>query len=319
MNPQANIHEDRIWLNQLSPKENDIHRYLSNLYPDYYIKLVDCVLLEDLREIQAYPKMISDTWLMNSGYHPEYHCLAPEIWHMFLCDKIAYDIEPAKPYSLVVNRVSGERLLVFYKMARLGMIENAQINFNCGPASHIHKQEISLEQRLESFDYWHQHLDRPEFDDLYQSWRPRMPIMLENDDAVTGGPDWAAMNSRVSIIMETYHNRFSIVFSEKIFRALQTPRPWVLFCSHDSVKLLRDHGFDVLDDLVDHGYDPETSPERRMDLMLASVHTAKFHKDRCLEAVEHNQEILRRLAAAWPERLQRLAQSIASKHQDLEN
>jgi hypothetical protein len=314
---QANIHQDRIWQNQADLKENEIYRYMHDNHPEYYTRLVDSILLEDLHEIESYPRIISDTWLMNPDYHPDYHCLAPEIWHIFLCDPIPYDIEPSKPFCCVINRVSGERLLLFYKMARRGMIEQGLINFNCGPS--FHNREVSMQQRLESFDHWHQRIDRPEFNDLYELWRPRMPLFLQNDDVDLGGPDWAAMSSRVSIIMETYHNRYSIVFSEKIFRALQTPRPWVLFCSHDSVKLLRDHGFDVLDDLVDHGYDSEISPERRMDLMLDTVYTSGFDAERCRAAVSHNQEILSRLSRTWSDRLAKLNQSISSRHHSLVN
>ena len=314
----VSLHCDRIWQQQADFKENQIYRDLRERYPDYHVKLIDCVMLEDLPELQAIPRIISDTWLMDPNSHSNYHCLAPEIWHIILCDKIKYDLQPTHDFSCVINRVSGERLLLFYKMVRLDMLGRTQLNFNCGPQKDT--PTVTRAQRLENFDYWHRHLDRPEFNDLYELWRPRMPILLDDDDPETGGPDLAAMRGRVSIIMETYHNRYSVVFSEKIFRALQTPRPWVMLCSQGAVKLLRDHGFDVLDDLVNHdSYDNEYYSEDRMDAMLAELPRVKFDPDRCLAAVDHNQDILRRLALAWSDRLAKLDQSISSRHQSRVN
>jgi hypothetical protein len=312
--PVINVHYDRVWAQGAANKETAIDQQLRSMYPDYHVRLVDSMILEEPEELDQYPGIITDTYLSNN-LHPDYHCLAPELWHIFLCDKIhqAQKIPAQRPFSLVVNRISGERLMVLYRLYQRGILDQGHVNFNCSVANSA--RDITVEQRQANFDAAHSQLDRPEFDSIYRALRPRMPMLLEDDHHLTGGPDISALRARESIVMETYHNRHSIVFSEKIFRSLQTPRPWVMYCSHGAVALLRQHGFDVLDDLVDHGYDQQEDPELRMDLMLDSMMSARFDLARCEAAVEHNQHNLRRLAWLWSERLLKLNQSISSRHQ----
>jgi len=63
------------------------------------------------------------------------------------------------------------------------------------------------------------------------------------------------VQSKLSVVIETYHERTdAISFSEKIFRALQVPRPWVFCGATGSINKLREMGFDVFDDYIDHGY-----------------------------------------------------------------
>ena len=316
--PVVNVHYDRVWATGAAGKETHIDDYLRSHYPSYHVRLVDSILLEELDELDQYAGIISDTYIPHNP-HTDYHCLAPELWHIFLCDAIpnAASITPDRMFSCVINRIAGERLMLLYRLHRRGWLDQGHVNFNCSVANSA--RDISLQQRRENFAVAHRMLDRPEFDDCYQDLLPRMPMLLENDDHLQGGPDLSALRGRVSIVMETYHNRHSIVFSEKIFRALQTPRPWVMYCSHGAVELLRQVGFDVLDDLVDHSYDAEQDPERRMDMMLDSVPQAGFDLARCEAAVQHNQDILRRLTVDWSLRLEKLSQSISSRHQSRVN
>ena len=70
-----------------------------------------------------------------------------------------------------------------------------------------------------------------------------------------GTVEQCIIDSKVSLVVETYTLDTQIVFSEKIFTALQLPRPWLLYCSPYSIELLKTHGFDVLEDYVDIAYD----------------------------------------------------------------
>lgn len=311
--PVINVHYDRVWATGAAAKENQIDQYLRENYPQYHVRLVDSILLEELEELYQYPGIISDTYIKDNP-HPDYHCLAPELWHIFLCDAIpdADLTTPDRMFSCSINRISGERLLLLYRLYLRGWLQQGHVNFNCSVANSA--RDITIQQRRENFDAAHAALDRPEFDSCYQALRLQMPMLLKDDNCLTGGPDLNALRGRVSIVMETYHNRHGIVFSEKIFRALQTPRPWVMYCSKGAVDFLRRVGFDVLDDLVDHGYDSEEDPEQRMDLMLDSVPRAGFDLSRCKSAVQHNQAILHRLTIDWSLRLEKLNQSISSRH-----
>jgi len=114
------------------------------------------------------------------------------------------------------------------------------------------------------------------------------------------------IDSKISIVLETYTSDNNIVFSEKIFRALQLPRPWLLYCSPHSIELLKTHGFDVLEDYVDTAYDKITNHWQRMDAILEQLKTFIIKKytrrdyERFEQAATRNQQLLAQFAMDWP-------------------
>ena len=120
------------------------------------------------------------------------------------------------------------------------------------------------------------------------------------------------IDTNVSLILETYTRDNTIVFSEKIFRAIQLPRPWLLYCSPYSIELLRSHGFDVLDDYVDTTYDYIKVHWDRMDTILDQLETfidKQYTQDdyqRFKQAATHNRQLLARFAELWPDKLQKV-------------
>jgi len=117
------------------------------------------------------------------------------------------------------------------------------------------------------------------------------------------------IDTNVSLILETYTRDDAIVFSEKIFRAIQLPRPWLLYCSPFSIELLCSHGFDVLDDMINTEYDREKNHWMRLDLILDKLETfidrqyTPKEYERFKQAAEHNQQLLASLLHSWPEKL----------------
>jgi len=117
------------------------------------------------------------------------------------------------------------------------------------------------------------------------------------------------IDTNVSLILETYIRNDTVVFSEKIFRALQMPRPWLLYCSIGSIELLKRYGFDVLDDYVDVRYDTIEIDWNRLDALIDQLetfiskqYTAKDY-ERFNEAAKHNQNLLEQYEKSWPLRL----------------
>ena len=112
-------------------------------------------------------------------------------------------------------------------------------------------------------------------------------------------------------------NEDHVVFSEKLFRALQLPRPWMLFCSPQSVKLLKSYGFDVLDDYVDHGYDEEFHKGNRMNMLLDQLETfadrvyTRRDYERFEVAAATNKQRLDGCAENWPQKFAAVKKAIA--------
>lgn len=123
----------------------------------------------------------------------------------------------------------------------------------------------------------------------------------------------AWVQSYINLVVETYAGDNTVTFSEKTFRALQTPAPWMLFACRNSIAYLRDLGFDVLDDLINHDYDAayQTGPDgidkikNWFECALRNLESIKQNdeetiRQRCLVAAAHNRELLKLWKTQWP-------------------
>jgi hypothetical protein len=84
------------------------------------------------------------------------------------------------------------------------------------------------------------------------------------------------------------------------------PRPWLLYCSPGSIALLKNYGFDVLDDCVDISYDNIVDHGHRLLTILDQLETFINRKyteqdyQRFAQATVHNQQLLAKFAQQWP-------------------
>jgi hypothetical protein len=123
---------------------------------------------------------------------------------------------------------------------------------------------------------------------------------------LTNSLEQSIIDSNISVVLETYISDDHITFSEKIFRALLLPRPWLLYCSPQSVDYLRLYGFDVLDDYVDHLYDKEIVDSSRLLSIIDQLEQfvdRQYNQDdyvRFEQAAEHNKNLLLKFAQTWP-------------------
>jgi len=66
------------------------------------------------------------------------------------------------------------------------------------------------------------------------------------------------LNSCFNIINETYYfktDQYTTFLTEKTFKAIMFFQPFIIVGQPNSIELLRELGFDVFDDYIDHGYD----------------------------------------------------------------
>ena len=277
-------HHDRIWSAGCQQKEDAIAQALSE--HNIAHTLVD-VIRDDLHTNYA-----TD----NQFHSPvEYINLAPEFWHIYRCPAISENIYPNKHFNVMMNRISGERLMLLYMLKQAQLFEKGLIGFNCL----YHDRDPDQLQRQANFSRVHEDCGWHQWNELHKELLHEMPLLLDMD------PDTAAMSSDITLVVESYVSDSVIAFSEKIFRALQTPRPWILFCSPGSVDVLRSAGFDVLDDVVDHSYDEIVNVEQRLQAIIMELKKLKyFFLPRYKQAVETNQAILDTLKHQWSYKLQ---------------
>lgn len=239
--------------------------------------------------------------------------LLPEYWHIWRAPMTWQDQSPQWVYNCFMNRVSGDRSVVFYELIRRNLLAQGLVSYNCfwpgdnrNPGDISDYAKINLDQQYVSANLDRYHAEHVQAQQL-------IPY---NTVESHGSLEQCIIDSHISMVIETYVSDTDIVFSEKIFRVLQLPRPWLLYCSPGSVSLLRNHGFDVLDDVVDHSYDSVLQHQDRLieilDQLETFVNRCYTAKDfqRFEQAQQHNQHRLTELSAQWPSRINSIISEI---------
>lgn len=208
------------------------------------------------------------------------------------------DCNPIRSFNCFINRMDPIRQSWLYQLLRRDIFDQGYVSFNMDISRHISLEQCQPNASpLEVFDQqFEEHLKifQPEHNYI------RNHVPYRNFD--TENLNQIIMQSKFSIVLETYfvHNE-TITYSEKIFRCLKLPRPWVLFSMRGAVQYLQELGFDVLDDLVDHSYDRiDNAMERQVKLLDISQDLCKIEftpgmVDRMNAAATHNQQLLFKL------------------------
>jgi hypothetical protein len=236
----------------------------------------------------------------------------PEFWHIFYNNPEYIDRAPTSGYNCFMNRVSGDRSQIFYELIRRKILNLGLVSFNCWQpgdgrydTTHNYTQDNYNWQyeQAEMFDYAVEH----------QLGQSLIPYCSVNEDQ---GLVQCIVDSNISLISETYTSDSHIVFSEKLFRALQLPRPWLLYCSPGSIALLKNHGFDVLDDMVDIAYDKIGEHGARLLNILDQLETfvgreySAANYQRFQQAAQHNQQLLLKFGQEWPAKFDQVLEKI---------
>jgi hypothetical protein len=254
--------------------------------------------------------LVTDNWISRPTRAQV--CSLPRSWsgiYAYCPDAVDADI-PSRDFGLCVNRLDHERLTVFCELARITNIDQAAyVNVNCT----AHDRDLDLAQKQQAAQRMFDTVRTPiqhDIDAVFQQIKHQMPY---RNHGLTVEQVHAA--SRVNLVMETYYQDNAVALSEKIFRALVTARPWVLYAGRSAVARLRQLGFDTLDDVVDHNsYDELTSRDElkyrvvvaaAQKVVLANSHTVS----RIQQAADHNQQHLFQLRS-------QLAQDLGSWFRD---
>lgn len=210
--------------------------------------------------------------------------------------------QPDKKYSFSVRRLDTTRMLLMLEILfRLHDLHEGLVNFDC--ASHDQNEDNNM--RLENWkNTWTTVLDQEheKYKNVYTELCKQMP--LRNHDSEI---DETLYRCLLNMVIETYSSDYCCAFSEKIFRALQTPRLWTLFGGRYSVQVLKQMGFDVLDDIVDHlHYDTLSRKEDKItEFVFVSNPNCNNHEwehvqQRCKQAADHNSKLLKEMKQQWP-------------------
>ena len=241
--------------------------------------------------------------------------LYPEHMHVYHCDPNYIDREPIWMYNCFMNRISGDRSLIFYELIRRNLLSVGLVSFNCFRPGNNRRIEDVKDYSEENYDWQYQSADLVRYTVEHEAGRKLIPY--NNIEPNNLELEQCIIDSCVSLVLETYISDDHIVFSEKLFRAMQMPRPWLLYSSPGAVGYLRNNGFDMLDDYVDHSdydcvKDHFTRLLRILD-QLEKFREKKYIKEdyvRFNQAKTHNQNLLLEFESNWPAKFSKVIEEI---------
>lgn len=230
--------------------------------------------------------------------------LPQSFWAGFYSTVMHYDagLQPQYAYNCFINRMDPTRQSWLYQLVRRNLFDLGLISFNMDISRHIglghyHKTAQPMEIFDDQFER-HCKIFQAEHDYV----RSKIPFRNFDDSNLNN----VVMQSKFSLVLETYFedNRY-ITYSEKVFRCLKLPRPWLMFAMKGAVAGLANMGFDVLHDVVDHDYDNiDFLIDRQVAILDLCQHMINIEytpalTQRLNQAAQHNQTLLDQLKQSW--------------------
>jgi hypothetical protein len=247
---QKKIAQEQIW--KYLPLEQainqQVHQALDQKKNIAY-RIVDSVFAETPTAWTDAKLIVTDN-IPTRAVRGEIFPLYPEYWHVYYYEPAYQSRSATYGYNCFMNRISEDRAQMFQELKRRALLSKGLVSFNnLRPGNSTCTDQDLLD-----------------YGDPYNN--------------LTNSLEQSIIDSNISVVLETYISDDHITFSEKIFRAVQLPRPWLLYCSPQAVKYLRSYGFDVLDDYVDHAYDLQTTHSKRLMLIIDQNYTLMWGSPR---------------------------------------
>ena len=242
--------------------------------------------------------LVTNNWIAPGHLdHARYEQI-PASWYGLYSGTMQVDQQkPTKKFNCFIRRMDPVRQSWFYQLIRRNLLDQGLVSFNMDISRHIDLDNCNAEDSPMTVFEQQFKMHMQIFQHEHELSKTMVPYRNFDCDLPT-----AIMQTEFSIVLETYFDRNEVItFSEKIFRCLKLPRPWLLFAMKNSVAYLRSIGFDVLDDLVDHGYDSQDFAIDRQRMMLDQCQNMCQRElttdqiKRCQQAAQHNQSLLDKL------------------------
>lgn len=246
--------------------------------------------------------LVTNNWVSPAVLESQYYEQFPDSFYggLYSGQVSVESVATTKKFNCFINRMDPIRQSWLYQLIRRNLFELGYVSFNMDISRHntLRHSDNSATPMQVFEQQFRQHLDifGPEHDFI----KSQVPYRSFDVNTL---PDQIIMQSNFSIVLETYFDCNEIItYSEKIFRCLKLPRPWVMFAMQHAVQGLRDMGFDVLDDLVDHSYDTIDFAINRQVAILDQIEVMCENQlttsmiARCEQAAEHNQKLLSKLS-----------------------
>lgn len=220
--------------------------------------------------------------------------------------------QPNRRLNFAVNRLDSKRLLMFLEHQLRTEYQPPDIdyvNFNCWAWD---GNNSNAEGSQDNFNRYYANLEEQYhavYDTTYQRIKDQQPY--RNHDL---SQEQVHVSAWMNMVMETYSSDNNIALSEKAFRAMCLPAPWMLYSGRHTVAYLNSLRFDTLQDITTHKYDSmiENKTAAYGDKMVDFLFEAAENVEklqtmdrneldtRLQQAAKNNQEMLSWMRRSWP-------------------
>jgi hypothetical protein len=320
---------EQVWIDQivhqlmqLHAQANIINAKISNqrlpLNQQHFVKVcvVDAANLDEIALLAStYQQvhLVTEQDIVNQWPNVIIHRLPHSLFGIYYLNEVVDNVEIKKEFNCFLNRVDPVRQTWFYLLYARNLLDNGFVSFNMYQNSNLQYPGDTPEQ---TFDFYHKKY-LSSFDDQYDSIKKIVPYknFVEPNNLCE-----IMLSTKFSIVVETYFERTDCrVFTEKTWRALQLPRPWLLFAATGCVQKLRNMGFDVFDDYVNHDYDLHDTAhsyvKRQEDILseaqkLFQLEITPDILDDWNNKAQHNRKILQQWSQEYQQNLDHVMKNI---------
>ena len=227
------------------------------------------------------------------------------------------DWTPERRFNFSVNRLDAKRLMLFlelttrtlYPNSRIFDLERDLVNFNCW---HWGSKNDSPAAFRASFSKEFGHVPdvlQAVYRSAFEHMAPLMPYRNHEYSV-----EQSHVQAWLNMVIETYSSDTCIALSEKTFRALVTPVPFMVYAGRYTTARLTQMGFDLMPDLVKHRTDFNLEKQtgefgdRMVDFVRDGHESVEAMKQlpfeqvqlRTQQAASHNQQQLAKMKQTWP-------------------
>lgn len=294
------------WTNDGFPYFENCVEYIRTRYTNKKIdkKLGDSLKEKDISPLRSNKKIVVTNNYIKPTVPADLVIKFDHAWYgMYAGSSNIVHRAPVKEFNCFINRMDPIRQSWAYQIVRRKLFAQGFISFNMDISRHITFGHCNpTDSPMDVFENQfttHCAIFAPE----HEFFKKIVPYKNFDTDLLSQ----VIIDSKFSIVLETYHNNNNfITFSEKIFRCLKLPRPWVMHAQQGAVAYLRNMGFDVLDDIVNHSYDNiEFSINRQVAILnqcevLTNLDITQ-HGHRLDQAATHNTNLLTQFYNQWHE------------------
>jgi hypothetical protein len=232
----------------------------------YLVDAVHLPHLDTLANAYQHVYVITEHDICNSWTNVSIHKLPTDFYGAYYIKDAETDGEIIREFNCFMNRIDPIRQSWFYLLYYRGWLDKSMVSFNMHQRSNLWYPSDSV---TDTFNYYHEKT-LSSFDFLKDEIQKIIPFKnFVDDDNLCE----IILCTKFSLVVESYFERTDCrVLSEKIWRAIQVPRPWLLFAATGCVQKIRDMGIDVFDDYVDHDsydfYDTSENCVERQEAIL---------------------------------------------------